>query len=155
MREMGTPAGAWTTCVQNNLMNCNDALCTSDTLYAPRCTDNSFPRREGRDLCINGLPARCEGFHCVVIEEARRRENMRQGKGGSEWDARLPVPADEEVCKGWEGPRAVPAPARPGTLLPTKTCVGQGVGRPRENGLGKVEPGDNRVWQNGECYYAW
>jgi hypothetical protein len=89
-----------------------------------------------------------------MIEEARRRENMRSGKGGSEWDVQSSVPGDEGVCKGWEGPRAVAAPARPGTLLPTKTCVGQGVGRPRENGLGKVEPGDNRIWQNGECYYA-
>lgn len=85
---------------------------------------------------------------------------MRQGKSGSEWDVKpaVPVPllgpADEGVCKGWDGPRAIAAPARPGGLLPTKTCVGQGVGRPKENGLGKVDPGDDRVWQNGECYTA-
>lgn len=154
MREMETPLGAWTTCVQNNIMNCNNALCTSDTIYAPRCTDHSYPLREGRELCINGLPAICEGFHCVHSEEARRRENMRQGKGGSEWDVEPPsIPIDEGVCKGWEGARAVRAPARTGSSTPAKICVGQGIGKPRENGLGKAES-DERVWQNGECYLA-
>jgi hypothetical protein len=123
-------------------MSCTNALCTSDSFYAPRCTDRSLPKSEGRELCINGLAARCEGFHCEILEEAGRRENMREGKGGGEWDVHVPV--DDGVCKGWEGSRAVRAPARKGAPLPTKTCIGRG--------LGKAANPNDRVWQNGECY---
>ncbi|QDS70549.1 hypothetical protein FKW77_010409 [Venturia effusa] len=149
VKELETPAGPWTTCVQNAIVSCTDALCTSDAVHAPRCTDHPNLPREGRDLCINGLPTRCEGPHCEVVEEAQRRGNIRRGKSGSKWEVKLSplsatVPVDEDVCKGWEGPRAVVAPARPGAMLPTKTFVRQVVvGRPREHGLGKgVDGGD-------------
>ncbi|TLD23503.1 hypothetical protein E2P81_ATG08847 [Venturia nashicola] len=155
VREMETPTGSWTTCVQNNLLTCNNALCTSDPNYAPRCTDTSPPRKEGRNLCIDGLPNRCQGSDCVFINET-------QGTSDSEeTDMKTNPQIDYEggICKGWVPPAPppipIPIPARPANnLVPTKTCAGPGVGRPRENGLGVVESGEERVWawQNGDCY---
>jgi len=126
--------------VQNNVMTCSNALCSMDSYYAARCTDLGYPRNEGRELCVNGWPSRCEGFHCEILEEAEFRDNLKQG---GQKEQRSQRGQGEGVCEGFVGIKASKWPSRTKVSQPSITCVGSGgAGR----GWG------DKVWQNGDCY---